>query len=100
MSDSFPILLERRLLARRVNGAEPCEIIVQIGQPYWAEENIEAACPVAIRGLFDRLQDIRGIDFFGAMELSIEFVNSTLSKMRDTYQFSWPDGEPYFNDEK
>lgn len=92
----FPVLLERHLVVKRIGGAEAREIAIQIGQPYWTEESVEAACPVAIQGLLGRVQDIRGIDFIDAISLAIKFVDATLSGMRTSHDFFWPDGEAYF----
>jgi len=93
-TSSFP--LERHLSLVQGNGART-EITIQIGQPYWIQRDIEAACPVAIKGLLDDIEDIRGIDFVDAVSLAIKFVDVTLAGMRDSRRFLWPDGEDYFD---
>jgi len=94
-SNFFPVLIERQLRARRSGDSELTEVVIEIGQPYWTDPGIEAACPVAIRGTVGRVNDIHGIDPMSAMKQAIDFVEAYLSHPADELKFFWPDGEPY-----
>lgn len=94
-SDQFPVLIERRLKMQRAPDEALAEIVVEIGHPYWTEPGIEAACPVAIRGAVDRVNDIRGIDPMSAMKQAISFVETYLDHPAGDMKFFWPDGEAY-----
>ena len=98
INDEFPVLLERRLSMKTHGDASPQEVVIQIGHPYWVEQDVEAACPVAIRGLLGRLADVHGIDQLDAVRLAINLVDSTLRKRASDTEFFWPDGEGYFDD--
>ena len=52
-------------------------LVVQIGQPYRVQE-MEWACPVKIRGLYDRLPDVRGVDSLQALCQAASLVRSLL----------------------
>ena len=93
--DQFPVLLERRLSMRKRGSVAMQDILIQIGHPYWVEQDIEAACPVAIRGFLGRLVDVRGVDQLDAMRLAINLVDSTLNKKATDTEFFWSDGEDY-----
>jgi len=83
----------------RRSASEPLiDVVVEIGYPYWTDPDLEAACPVAIRGVIDRVMDIRSIDFMGAMKEAIRFVETYLKHPAGGMQFLWPDGEPYGDD--
>jgi len=94
-NDRFPVVIERRLLKFRAPGASPVEMTIEIGQPYWTVPNVEAACPVAIRGGIGRVNDIRGIDPMSAMKFAIAFVESYLDSPPDGEKYFWLDGEEY-----
>jgi hypothetical protein len=68
-------------------------ITVKFGRPYWIEENLQAACPIFIDGMFDEPLKIYGIDFFSAIDLSIKFVDKYLGGRLG--QLFWESGEPY-----
>ena len=53
-------------------------LVVELGRPYRALEG-EWACPVAIHGLHDRLQDVRGEDSLQALCLAVSLIRSLLS---------------------
>jgi hypothetical protein len=97
MTSSFDVIAERTLLL--VNSADGVrqEITVQIGRPYWVEAGIEAACPVAILGLLDRRDDIRGVDLLNAIESALKFVHKYLSGREPELRVCWADGENYFD---
>ena len=50
---------------------------VEIGRPYQAPEG-EWACPVAMRGLYNRLPDVRGEDSLQALRLAASLVRTLL----------------------
>ncbi len=71
------------------------DVVVEIGTPYWTEPDVEAACPVAIRGTVGRVNDIRGIDPMSAMKQAISFVEAYLDHPVGDEKFFWSDGEGY-----
>lgn len=54
------------------------EVVVEIGHPYQVPEG-QWACPVKIRGLYDRLRDIRGQDSLQALCLAASLVRTLLT---------------------
>ena len=94
-NDEFPVLIARRLKLRPAPGDALTDIIVEIGHPYWIEPDVEAACPVAIRGAVGRVNDIRGIDPISAMKQAISFVEKYLEHPAGGEEIFWPDGESY-----
>ena len=56
---------------------ERSRLVIELGKPYRAAER-EWACPVAIRGLYDRLHDIRGVDSLQALCLAASLIRSLL----------------------
>ncbi len=52
-------------------------IDVQIGKPY-VISNGEAACRIAINGLYSKIPDLHGVDTFQAVALAFEFVRLTI----------------------
>jgi hypothetical protein len=93
--EHFPILAERTLLLVEGKSKQSVRLRVVIGKPYWIEEGISAACPIAIHGLVGRVQDVHGVDLFQALELAIGLANSLLSSIPPEKVLVWPDGEPY-----
>ena len=74
------------------------KISVTIGKPYRTQGH--AACPVGIRGLYDRLHDIHGDDTWQALLLAIQFVRITLGLWKQKgFRFASPDGN-IFNPER
>jgi hypothetical protein len=96
VSNQSSVLVQRRLKIRVPSSGEERDIVIEIGQPYRVGSDEDAACPVAIRGLFERLADIHGIDAMDALRLAIEFVEKTLRGKSEELQILWPNGEPYF----
>ncbi len=92
--DRFPVLLERRLILKRPQDDGEADLVIEVGHPYWIEPGIEAACPVAVRGLVGRVNDIRGVDLMGAVHEALRLVE-TLLKDRKDIQLLWPDGEEF-----
>ena len=54
------------------------QVTVEIGRPYRAPEG-EWACPVAVRGLHNRLPDVRGEDSLQALCLAASLVRMLLA---------------------
>lgn len=93
----FDKLVERRLwLADRAAGSQS-EICIEIGRPRWTEPEVEAACPVFIRGLMIAPLDVYGSDLLNALECGLGFVNSELRNLPANQQVEWPGGESYFD---
>jgi hypothetical protein len=91
----FPVLIERRLKLQRALGEALVDVVFEIGHPYWTEPDVEAACPVAIRGTVGRVNDIRGIDLLSAMKQAINFVEAYLDHPTEGEKFFWPNGEEF-----
>ena len=73
-------------------------ISVTIGKPYRTKGH--AACPVGIRGLYDKVHDIHGDDTWQALLLAIQFVRITLGLWKKKgFRFASPDGHT-FNPDK
>lgn len=86
-------IAERKLLVQQPNG-EKKEVIVKIGAPYWVTQGEEAACPVAIEGLYEKLPDVHGVDPYQALELAMQ-LTQTLLVSSENQKVLWPDGKPY-----
>jgi hypothetical protein len=97
MSSEFDLVAERTLILVEAASGARREIKIQIGKPYWTEAGVEAACPVAILGLLERRDDIRGVDLVNAIESALKFVQQYLSGREPDVQVCWADGEPYFD---
>jgi hypothetical protein len=93
--DLFPVLITRRLKMRRSPSDALVDVVIEIGAPYWTDPDVEAACPVAIRGTVGRVNDIRGIDPMSAMKQAISFVEAYLDQPDGDEKFYWSDGEGY-----
>lgn len=65
--------------------------------PYWAENDF-AACPVEWQGLFKEFADAPGIDLLQALHQAAD-IDPILEKLRRKYDFYWPSGEPYHDEE-
>lgn len=94
------LLAERKLWIENSEDGSKKEIILRVGYPYWIVENEQAACAIEIYGMSDalqnhKLQDIQGVDFFQALELSLFFFNNFLINLPKNYKVYWMDGEPY-----
>jgi hypothetical protein len=97
MENDFTCIVERTLVLHDSETGQKGEIRLAIGQPYWTDPGMEAACPVAIYGYFGRLPDIRGIDPMSALSLAIKFLESLLEGLPETRKVLWPSGESYFD---
>lgn len=96
MQPAFEVIAQRDLILCDKQMGQDRPITIRIGRPYWTEPGIEAACPVAIDGLLERRQDIRGGDGLSALQNAIAFVESFLSKLPEAEKICWPSGESYF----
>lgn len=89
------ILAERGLILEQKDRTKK-NITVRLGKPYWVVEGREAACPVAIQGLYDNLADVHGVDLYQALELAVQLVNTLLVAAASKQQkLLWPSGERY-----
>lgn len=95
MNSNFPVLVERRLKMKVSNSDVPKDVIIQIGHPRAVGPQGDADCPVAVRGLYDDLPPIRGIDSLDALRIAINFVERLLRDKKAQAKLYWPDGEEY-----
>jgi hypothetical protein len=98
--ESFSILAERKLYFVNSISGSKSKVVIRIGYPYWVVENEEAACPAYIDGeeyfLKDcRLQDIRGIDLFQALQQAISLLNHLFRNLPEKYIVYHEDGAIY-----
>ena len=67
-------------------------IHVEIGRPYSISPE-EAACPIAMTGLYPNIQDIHGTDTLQALALALEFVRHAIQgREKKGFTFEFPDG--------
>jgi hypothetical protein len=93
--NDFEVLAFRELLLHNTTTDLNEKIKVTLGQPYWIEEGISAACPLVIDGLIGRLPDIVGIDFMQALQLALSMSENILNSVNGEKSVLWLDGEPY-----
>jgi len=98
MNDDFECIAERTLFLSDRETKQKTEIRIQIGCPYWVEPKTEAACPLAIHGLFGRLPDIHGVDLMQALELAISFTENVLKGEVEKHMVCWSSGENYYDE--
>lgn len=93
-------IAERKLMFAPKGTQARKELVIRIGVPYWFEDGV-AACPIEWDGLFDKkeLADSRGMDLLQALHLAAD-IEPLLEKLRHKYDFYWPSGEPYHDDEE
>jgi len=96
--DTGKFIAERKLMFARKGTKERKELVIRVGVPYWLDKE-QAACPVKWDGLIDELMDTRGIDLLQALHLAVD-IEPLLEKLRSKYDFYWPSGEPYHDDEE
>lgn len=70
-------------------------LVIRLGQPYEASD-VSWACPVAVEGLHNKLQDIQGIDSLQAIELAMRLAANLISGfVEDGGKLFWErGGEP------
>ncbi|MFC5771124.1 DUF6968 family protein [Thauera sinica] len=88
------VIAERSLVLVENGTGQRRPVTVRLGQPYWIEEGIEAACPVLIEGMLSGASDIYGMDLLDAVECAVRFVNSYLKDSSEG-SLCWPSGESY-----
>lgn len=93
------VIAERKLLFAPKGTQARKELVIRIGVPYWIEDGV-AACPVEWDGLFkkEEFADSRGMDLLQALHLAAD-IDALLEKLRSKYDFYWPSGDPYHDDE-
>lgn len=94
------VIAERKLMFARKGTKERKELVIRVGVPYWVEDGV-AACPVEWEGLFDKkeLADSRGMDLLQALYFAAN-TDALLEKLRHKYDFYWPSGDPYHDDDR
>ena len=92
------VIAERKLMYARKGDAVLTEMTIKIGIPYWSDE--VAYCPLEFEGLFDtqELSNAPGADLIQALQLAAN-VDYFLEKLSAKYDFYWPTGEPYFDNQ-
>lgn len=93
----FDKIVERKLWLVDQAASSQVDLCIEIGRPRWTEPEIEAVCPVYVRGLMNGPLDIFGSDLLNALECGLAFVNSELKNLPASQQILWPGGEPYFD---
>ena len=91
------VIAERKLIFVPKGTKERRDLVIRIGVPYWVEEGM-AACPVEWGGLFEDLVETRGGDLLQALHLAAD-IDPFLEKLRNKYDFYWPSGESYHEDD-
>jgi len=91
----FPVLVERHLKMKSSESDTAKDVVVQIGHPRTVSPQGDADCPVAVKGLYDDLPHIRGVDSLDALRLAINFVERLLRDRKPGVKLYWPDGEEY-----
>ena len=88
MKDS---IAETKIVMKSSSG-DSKSVHVEIGRPYVVSAE-EAACPIAMTGLYPRVQDIHGTDTLQALALALEFVRITIRKWEEKgFTFEFPEG--------
>jgi hypothetical protein len=91
------VIAERKLLYSAKGSSDRKDLTIRIGYPYVDKEGL-TRCPVELEGLFEEYADIGGMDSLHALQLATN-VDSMLGKLRHKFDFYWPSGEPYFEEE-
>jgi hypothetical protein len=93
--EALDTLVTRELIVEREDRSRQ-PIVVRIGKPYWVSENVEAACPLQIDGLYSKLADVRGVDLYQAVQLAMQLAETLLqSAALKKHRLLWPSGERY-----
>jgi hypothetical protein len=94
---SFDKIVERKLwLVDSVSGGR-LELCIEIGRPQWSENEVQATCPVCIRGLMSEPLNIHGSDLLNSLECGLSFVTTELKNLPANQSVQWPSGESYFD---
>lgn len=85
-------IAESKIMMKYVGG-ELKPVDIEIGRPYQVSAD-EAACPIAMTGIYPKIHDIHGTDTLQALALALEFVRITIRKWEEKgFTFHFPDGE-------
>jgi hypothetical protein len=88
MQDS---IAETKIVMKSPTG-DSKSVHVVIGRPYVVSAD-EAVCPIAMTGLYPRIQDVHGTDTLQALALALEFVRITIRKWEEKgFTFAFPEG--------
>lgn len=99
-------IAERKLLYSLKGSNSRKELIIRISAPYIVDESMVghpveegvAGCSVEFEGLFEECSNVYGTDLLQALHLAVN-IEPTLQRLRKKYDFYWPSGESYFDDE-
>ena len=101
-------IAERKLTYTLKGDSNKNELTIRIGKPYLLEEGKvnfpihegAAGCSVEFDGLDDGyLDEVYGADSIQALQLAAD-VEPILKRYSEKYDFYFPTGEPYFEDEE
>lgn len=76
----------------------PYRLTPDMVHPGFEVGETDAVCDVIFKGLDERPQQAIGADAIQAIQLAVNSVDRHLRIMRRRYAFSFPSGEPYFED--
>lgn len=94
---TFEKIIDRKLWLVDSTAGRRVDICIELGRPRWSEPEVEAICPVFIRGLMDEPLNIFGSDLLNALECGLDFVNAVLKNVPENQSVQWPGGESYFD---
>ena len=93
----FDKIVERKLWLIDSMVGSKFDLCIEIGRPQWVELEVEAVCPICIRGLMGEPLDIFGSDLLNALECALDFVKAELKNLPNGQLVQWVGGEPYFD---
>jgi hypothetical protein len=85
------------------------QLFIRVGEPYLLEEGMvdfqftdgTAGCSVRFEGFEEEyLDEVYGADPLQALELAVNGIEPTIKRLSKKYDFFFPTGEPYFDDEE
>lgn len=99
-------IAERRLLYSLKGSSVRKALVVRISAPYVVDENMighpvaegVAGCSVEFDGLSGESFDVYGTDTLQAVNMASN-IEAVLERLSKKYDFYWPTGEPYFDEE-
>ena len=94
---AFDMIIERKLWLFDSTTGTRVDLRIEIGRPRWKEPEVEAVCPVYIRGLMIEPLDILGSDLLSALECGLDFIRTELKNLPTNRVVQWPGGESYFD---
>jgi hypothetical protein len=102
-------IAERELMFSLKGSDELSPLVIRIGKPYYLKEGMvsfafapgTAGCSVEFDGLNNDgyLNEVYGADLLQALQLAVD-IEPTLKRLSKTYDFYFPNGEPYFDSER